>query len=192
MLQQAFHAGQPDKAGPPVLMSLHKQQQAVRSRSPSIPRSLSIPRQRGSYPSGQSKQHSISPFHQSQQQQQQQQQQQATSQMLNPPQQQGAQQAGSASQQDVISPLDPKFQALPEAKRVELLYQFLLAKKPNLQPLEVAQGQEGTSIEVCACSGRPDHMLCLTRASSLAGSKFALHSLVLSAHTCDQHSSCKW
>ena len=89
----------------------------------------------------------MSPFHYSQQQQ-------ATSYVLSQPQQQGAQQSGSASQQNVTSPFDPQFQALPEAKRVELLYHFLLAKKPNLQPLEVARGQEGTSAEVCSCNIR--------------------------------------
>lgn len=147
-------------------MSLHKQQ-AARASSPAVPGSPyspSLSRQQSNHSGGQSRQHPLSPFglpqqqstpHPLSQQLPQQQplhqpgkaQQQAPAGTARQSQLQG-QGSGQASQQTLISPLNPKFQLLPEAERLKVLRQYLLAQKPSLQPLEVPQPQPHTSHEV--------------------------------------------
>lgn len=166
-----------------MLMSLHKQQ-AARASSPlvstssSIPSSPSLSHQQSNQTHGQSRQHPLSLFGLLQQQS-----------MSYPPSQQLPQQqplyqpgplqqqpsahaasqshpqatagSGRTSHQTAPTPLDPNFQTLPEAERVKLLHQWLLAVKPNLQPLEVPQTQPHTLPQVslgnssCVCT----HML---------------------------------
>lgn len=152
-------------------MSLHKQQ-AARASSPAVPGSPyspSLSRQQSNHSGGQSRQHPTSPFGLPQQQsisnplsQQLPQQQPLHQQVLlqqartvSQSQLQG-QGLGQAPQQALLSPLDPKFQLLPEAERLKVLRHYLLAQKPSLQPLEVPQAQPHTSPEVS-----PGHSSCV-------------------------------
>lgn len=155
-------------------MSLHKQQ-AARPGSPSRPYSPSLPHQHGTpyvhsrlspfgLPQQQNAPYSLGqqlprqqPLHQlgpSQQQHL-----QATGQL----QQQTAAGSRPASQQNVLSPFDSKFQALPEGERVKVLHRFLRAVKPNLQPLEAPQPQAHTSPEVSL-----DSHSCILKLSELS------------------------
>ena len=163
VLEKVLHAGQPDPAGVPVLMALHKQQ-AVESRStslsgsPSDPHSPPLSHQQANTPFGHSHQQFASPLGrperqpapdalQHTQQQQKQSQKQPQKQPQRQPQkqqqqQQAAHQSGEASQRSVMSPLDHRFPTLPETEKVKLLHKYLLANKPHLQPLEVPPTQE--------------------------------------------------
>ena len=151
-------------------MSLHKQQAArasspIVSRSSSIPSSLFLLHQQGKNTHGQSRQHPLSPsglrqqqstsYPLSQQLPQQQplhqlglSQQQPPASVASQPQSQATSGSGQTSHQTVPLPLDANIQMLPEADRVKLLRQWLLAKKPNLQPLELPHTQVSTLPEV--------------------------------------------
>ena len=125
MLECLCCAGQPDKAGTPLLMAMHQQQAALRTGPTPSP---SLPHQQPAL-SG----HTSSP---------------TLSLLPGQAQQEAMQQPGQAqqsgyqsrrSQQVAISPLDPAFRLLTDAEKTKRLREFLLGVKPNLQPLDMNQ-----------------------------------------------------
>ena len=141
MLQRVFCAGQPDKAGTPLLMAMHQQQAHLRAASlpssPSLPRSASLPQQQ--------------PVHQPSQPQQ-----QAAPQSS---QQEQGQQAGRL-QQAGCSPLDPAFKLLPDAEKNRRMREFLLGVKPNLQPVDLNQLLQTSGHGAMSAQVRPN-LVCM-------------------------------